>query len=119
MFNVPNKYRLRKHPTMGSDDSYGNNGMFIVPYDKLTLNCLASDGIGWEHVSVTVKGDSKPPSWGIMCYVKDLFWGDEDCIIQYHPPKYLYVNNHPYCLHLWQPTNVKIPIPDPKLVGVV
>lgn len=119
MFKVPNNYRLRTHPIMGSDDSYGNNGMFIVPHFGLTLNCMASDGQGWEHVSVTINESNKPPMWEVMDYVKDLFWDAEDCVLQYHPPKSVYVNIHPHCLHLWKPIGIDIPIPELQLVGVV
>lgn len=119
MFKVPNSYRLRTHPIMGSDDSYGNNGMFIVPYAGLTLNCMASDGQGWEHVSVTINESKKPPVWEVMDHVKNLFWDSEDCVLQYHPPKSVYVNTHPNCLHLWKPIGIDIPIPEPQLVGVV
>lgn len=119
MFNVPNKYRLRKHVLMGSDDSYGNNGVFIVPYETLgALNCIASDQWEWEHVSITIPDHDSPPTWEIMCYVKDLFWGVEDCVIQYHPPKSKYINCHPGCLHLWRPIGVEIPIPPYRLIGV-
>lgn len=119
MFKVPNNYRLRTHKILGSDDSYGNNGMFIVPFGAMMLNCMASDGQGWEHVSVTIDGGQQTPTWEIMCYVKDLFWDEDDCVIQYHPPKSVYVNNMKSCLHLWNPIGTEIPIPKPQLVGAV
>lgn len=119
MFHVPNSNRLRKHPTMGSDDSYGNNGVFIVHYPGLAITCIASDGLDWQHVSVTIPETKKCPSWGIMSFVKNIFWDEEDCVIQYHPPKSVYINNHPDCLHLWRPINKEIPIPDTKLIGII
>ena len=115
MFHAPNRYRLRAHLHLGTDDSYGNNGFFVVPFESYELRCLASDGLGWEHVSVSLEG--RCPNWKEMSFVKDLFWDDDDCVVQYHPPKKFYVNNHPFCLHLWRPTNATIPIPDPLLVG--
>lgn len=116
MFKVPNNHRLRIHKTMGSDDSYGNNGVFIIPFMGQSINCIASDQEGWEHVSVTLDGGKETPSWEIMCAVKDWFWDGEDSVIQYHPPKSLYVNQHPHCLHLWRPIDVEMPLPDRKLI---
>ena len=37
---------------------------------------------------------------------KALFWDEDDCVIQYHPPRSEYVNNHQNCLHLWRPIGV-------------
>lgn len=121
MFKVPNKYRQRTHPILGSDDSNGNNGFFCIPLDKnIVANVMASDGLGWEHVSVHVVEDGKQetPSWEEMCIIKDMFWDEEDCVIQYHPPKSMYVNHHEHVLHLWRSTKTEIPIPDPILVGI-
>jgi hypothetical protein len=102
---------------MGSDDSFGNNGVFIIPYIGVTVHCIASDGEGWEHVSITMGEFGKTPPWQAMVYVKNLFWGEEDCVIQYHPPKSKYVNCHPNCLHLWRSTTEEFPMPAQKLIG--
>lgn len=116
MFRVPNKYRKEKAGVLSSDSSFGNNGVFVIPgMNNMDLMCIASDGQGWEHVSVSLK--NRCPNWPEMCQVKDLFWGEEDCVIQFHPPKSEYVNCHPNCLHLWRPTNKKILRPPSLLVG--
>lgn len=114
MFHVPNKYRLRTG-VMGSDDSFGNNGLFIIPHTTYELQVIASDGEGWEHVSVSLR--NRAPNWEQMSYIKSLFWDDEDCVVQYHPPKSEYVNNHNFCLHLWRPIDKEIPMPPSILVG--
>lgn len=121
-FKVPEIYRIRTGE-MASDGSYGNNGAFFIPHQKIQyarLVVIASNGEGWEHVSVTLSGKNlnRCPIWDEMCFIKDLFWDDTDCVLQFHPPKSEYVNNHAYCLHLWRPTNQTIPIPDTNLVGV-
>ena len=118
MFHVPNEFRKRDDPIIGSDDSYGNNGFFIFEYKGYEVRVQASNGLGWEHCSVTVNR-SMTPNWEIMCKVKEVFWDDEDCVIQYHPPKSQYINMHEYCLHLWKPIALEIPVPDPILVGFV
>jgi len=101
---------------MGSDNSFGNNGYFLLHWEGYEVRCIASDGLGWEHVSVTINRE-RTPSWEVMCFVKDLFWDDEDCVIQYHPPKSAYVNKHPGCLHLWRLKGADIPIPERRLIG--
>jgi hypothetical protein len=70
---------------------------------------------GWEHVSVSV--DGRVPNWQEMCFVKNLFWSDEECVVQFHPPKSEYVNLHPYCLHLWKPLERDVLLPPSLLVG--
>lgn len=118
MFHVPNKFRLR-NGILGSDDSYGNNGFFVIPNrfapgNKSVLAVQASDGDGWEHVSVSI--EFRCPTWDEMCYIKNIFWDDEDCVMQLHPPKSKYVNNHQFCLHLWRPISENILIPDSSMV---
>ena len=115
-FSVPNKYRIRSGMA-GSDDSAGNNGAFIIPLRHgQTVFVIASDGAGWEHVSVSRK--DRCPTWDEMCQVKALFWGDQDCVVQFHPPRSEYVNNHPNCLHLWRQAGAEFSMPDSILVGI-
>ncbi|MEZ3438614.1 MAG: hypothetical protein K1W18_07020 [Oscillospiraceae bacterium] len=66
-------------------------------------------GGGWEHVSVSFS--TRCPTWEEMCKVKDMFWNEDECVIQYHPPKSEYVNNHPYCLHLWRKCGENFELP--------
>lgn len=49
-----------------------------------------------------------------------MFWDEDDCVVQFHPPRREYVNNHPNCLHLWRPVdgNMQIPMPHSLLVGI-
>jgi hypothetical protein len=116
MFHVPEKFRLKDGP-LGSDSTMGNNGAFILrnPARGLLLRVIASDGEGWEHVSVSC--NNRTPRWAEMCHVKALFWGPEDMVLQFHPPESAYVNFHPYTLHLWRPIGVDIPRPPSALVG--
>jgi hypothetical protein len=104
---------------MGSDESYGMAGAFRLIGPKSSLLLAVSSGVdekhGWEHVSVSTQG--RPPNWEEMCFVKDLFWGDQECVVQFHPPKSEYVNCHPYCLHLWRMIGGAFPMPPSLLVG--
>ncbi len=113
------KYRIRGHHALATDKSYGNNGAFIVPGPRgIELAVIASDGGGWEHVSVHRLGKNNVPFWDEMCFIKRLFWEPEEAVMQLHPPESQYVNNHPTTLHLWRPCEAEIPLPDTILVGI-
>lgn len=115
-FHVPEKFRVRQGK-FATDERYGNNGAFICKVRRSQkLNVIASSEMGWEHVSVSLP--TRCPTWEEMCQVKELFWDDTDCVVQYHPPKSDYVNNHPYCLHLWRPIGIELPRPDSIFVGI-
>lgn len=116
MFHVPEKHRVRTGP-MGSDSRYGNNGAFIIPLDRgQKVRIIASDGLGWDHVSVS--RTDRCPTWEEMCQVKDIFWDKEDVVVQYHPADSEYVNNHKFCLHMWRWQGGEFPTPDSILVGI-
>lgn len=114
-FKVPNVWRVRTGP-MKSDDRSGNNGAFLIQVPNgPQLNVVASCGAGWEHVSVSTH--YRTPTWDEMCFIKDIFWDSDDCVVQYHPRKADYINEHPYCLHLWRPIGKKIITPPTWMVG--
>jgi len=97
--------------------AYGDDGAsFFIPCGDKTLLVIASDGGGWEHVSVSLA--NRCPTWKEMCRVKDLFWDEDELVIQYHPAKDQYVNNHKHCLHMWKPQDVEVPIPPKIMVGI-
>lgn len=115
-FSVPNKCRV-KTGRFASTDDFGNNGAFEVRLKHgQVVFVIASDGMGWEHVSVSRR--DRCPTWDEMCQIKAMFWDDDDCVVQYHPPRSEYINNHPNCLHLWRPVGTELPIPHSILVGV-
>jgi hypothetical protein len=116
MFKVPEQYRVTNGMLKSSIED-GNNGLFILPsfgLSNLKLRAIASDGEGWEHVSVSTM--RRIPTWSEMCYVKNKFWDEEDCVVQFHPSKSLYVNTHLYTLHLWSPIGIVLPLPPTELV---
>lgn len=105
-------------PQYCSDSSFGWNGMFRFPLDGHNIRCIASDGMGWQHVSVTLEHENKCASWGLMCKIKALFWHPQDAVIQIHPPQSEYVNYHETCLHLWRCTDGREqPLPPSICVG--
>lgn len=94
------------------------SGVFSIRACGHSFLCVASSGGGWEHVSVSPKNRNRRvlPTWEEMCAIKDTFWGPEECVVQYHPPKSEYVNNYPYCLHLWRPIGQELPRPPKEFV---
>ncbi len=108
--------RVRTGP-FASGPINGFNGMFFVfgPCGADLKIVASSGGMGWEHVSVSLK--NRCPNWPEMCFVKELFWDDEEVVMQLHPAKSEYINCHPYCLHLWRPLDATIPLPPSIMVG--
>jgi hypothetical protein len=111
------KYRNKKG--MWASREGDKFGLFFIPMSmgKAPLKVISSPlGEGeWDHVSVSLP--NRCPTWDEMCFIKNLFWGEEETVIQFHPPKSEYVNNHPYCLHLWKNNKLKIETPPNILVG--
>ena len=88
-------------------DRYNNGEFYLV---------IASNGQGWEHVSVTIhkkNGGSvkKCPSYQEMMMIKEKLFSEEDVVFQLHPREEDYISTHPYCLHLWKPNNCNMVVP--------
>lgn len=85
------------------------------------LVLIGTDGTGgvdgaeeWEHVSVHVVDDAgvpRLPTWNEMRYVKEMFWEDDENVVQFHPTEDAYVNIHEYVLHLWRWKKGPFPTP--------
>jgi hypothetical protein len=124
----PEQYRYRGALSKGKADPGDPFGLFIIPASTLIpcgLQVIASNGqcdetndTGWEHVSVSPVIDNvEPPSWQEMCLIKELFWADDECVVQFHPAKKDYVNQHPGVLHLWRKKGAE-PFPMPPKMCV-
>ena len=112
--DVPEKLEAGRvrNGEMASDSSYGFAGYFVLMGPtgaELRIMSGGKDGTGWEHVSVSL--DRRTPNWREMCWVKDLFWNEDECVVQYHPPASKHINLHPNCLHLWRPVSGLFPMP--------
>lgn len=109
------------HPRGGHGDD--TRGVFVIPskVDGQPLAVIASSDpdLGWDHVSVS--RSNRTPTWGEMEQIKRLFFRDDECVMQLHPPIADYVDGtafgHVNCLHLWRPTDVEIPRPPQFMVG--
>ena len=107
---------IKLHPWVNVVQEGLDGGAYVIktPFGKLTV--IASFGGGWDHVSVSKA--TRCPTWEEMCYVKDIFFNDDEVVIQYHPAKENYINNHPFCLHLWRPQNISLATPPMWMVGI-
>lgn len=96
----------------------GNNGAYMIPIHSCgsIVMVVSSDGLGWDHVSVSLK--NRCPKWEEMCFIKDLFFDPEETIVQFHPKRSEYMDNHPYCLHLWRKQDQEHELPPSFMVGI-
>lgn len=115
------KYRQQVPWVSQKGDDYG---AFLIPHcgagriDNLFV--IASNGdpaVPWEHVSVSVSGANRCPTWGEMDAVKRLFWADDETVMQLHVPRAEHRNLHEYTLHLWRPKDAEIPRPPSWMVA--
>lgn len=124
-FHHLDKYRTQDFPSpLGA-----TFGCFEIHHAGMHLRIIASCGDeddeddvnrDWEHVSARamdpVFHKERVPNWAEMCFLKDLFWDAEECVVQFHPPKSEYVNTHGCVLHLWKWRRGEFPRPPRILV---
>lgn len=84
------------------------------PLTKTELKIIVGDGLGWDHVSVSC--EKRCPSWKEMAWVKRLFFKDEECCVQFHPPESEYINRHPNVLHIWRKHGPNAELPPKECV---
>lgn len=92
----------------------GGNGEIYWPAQKEPMFVIWSFGGGWDHVSVSYK--RRIPTWDEMCRVKDMFFKEDETVVQFHPKKSEYKNLCPTCLHLWRDQNQEHKLPARELV---
>lgn len=117
-WNYLNRFRVRTGP-FASHEGFGCNGYFCLLIKNQKVKVIASDGGGWQHVSVSLADHPKStPSYKVMQEVRRLFYEDEDWVVQFSPPKSEHINNHEGCLHWWRPTDQQMPTPPSIMVGL-
>lgn len=93
-------------------------GIFEIPLKTgIIAFAIADNGVRdseWEHVSVSTP--HRCLTWEEMCEIKDLFFDENEVVIQIHPAKKDYVNLHQFCLHLWKNKKKEFPLPPSILV---
>lgn len=115
MRNEPNirieKYRDNSNEKLKSPRGV-NYGMFLIPKGRAFLRVISSgneNGTGWEHVSVSL--GYRCPTWDEMAFVKNLFWRDDETVVEFHPKKSKYINRMPFCLHMWKMVGADYKLP--------
>lgn len=118
MRNTPNlraeQGRIQTGP-YGSTCHEGNNGVFRFKHKAATLTCMVSDEGGWDHVSVSVIGLHRTPTWAEMEFVREIFFHDDEWVIQYSPARKDKIDNAEV-LHMWRPQGEELPKPPSAFV---
>jgi hypothetical protein len=111
-----NAYRARdweKRMGAAGDD---NGGCFRVPSPMkgIELSVIASNAEGWDHISVSTP--HRCPTWSEMDLVKRLFFRPDEVAMQLHVAESDHISIHTFCLHLWRPHDVAVPLPPAEFV---
>lgn len=102
-----------------SEEAQQAAGVFQLPVksSKRPLRVIASTGMGWDHVSVSLP--ARCPSWEEMELVKRVFFLPGEVAMQLHVGEDNHISNHAYCLHIWRPNEgPAIPLPPSIMVGL-
>lgn len=104
------------HPTFGKSPAGAAYGYFVIDgWNVISGGTGDADyRVTWEHVSVS--RPNRTPDWSVMQRIKEMFWRDDETVIQFHPRKDKYVNCHPHVLHLWRRADVEFELPPPELI---
>lgn len=110
MKNLENE-NIKKYLCGSIQYQFGNDYLIPIKRDGKILRQLfviVAKENEWEHASVSVRNADgleqveRCPKWDEMKMVKEMFWNDEELVVQVHPKKSEYVNVHEHVLHLWR-----------------
>lgn len=101
-------------PSAYGDRGNSNGGAFEVPFNGKNFHVIASNGGGWDHVSVSLS--NRTPTWEEMEYVKRLFFKKDEVAFQLHVAEEDHINTLNYCLHIWRSHNRAVPTPPKEFV---
>jgi hypothetical protein len=97
--------------------NYGDDyGLFLIPgpcNQNLAVMANTGKNDGWDHVSVSLK--DRCPNWQEMSFVKDIFFKEDETVMQLHPAKSEHINFAENCLHLLAPNKPNNTAPTKKL----
>jgi len=92
----------------------GGTASLYFSRDSKAAFIVFSFGGGWDHVSVSYK--NRCCTWEEMCMIKDIFFNENECVVQFHPAQKDYINLHPHTLHLWKKQGVEFEMPPKYMV---
>ena len=98
--NIDRRVMWKKNPVL---PPYIRSAIMELPTGVRCSIVVGANEEGWEHVSVELYA-RRLPTWEEMCIIKEIFWDDEEEVVQIHPKKSQYVNMTE-ALHLWRPVN--------------
>ena len=100
---------VEKHPFVSQIDRLVVLGEVLWRYDYQDneraglIVASKSKQSGWEEVSIDIDFPTERcPLFDEMAMFKDIFWNETEVAMQVHPAQSVYVNVHPYTLHLWR-----------------
>lgn len=108
--DIIEKHRIQ-HGPFKSNALYLCNGMF----ERHGLRVIASDGDGWDHVSVSKQ--QRCPTWEEMETVREWFFEDDETIVQFSVPRSQHLNLHQFCLHMWRKQDQEYELPPSSMVA--
>lgn len=111
-----NVYRDRAWERAMGGPGDDRGGCFVIKRNGVELRCIAANDEGWDHVSVTTNLP-RCPTWAEMEHIKRLFFQDGEVAMQLHVATPDHISAHPYCLHIWRPHGVDIPLPPKGMVA--
>lgn len=117
MRHAPNlRVQPYRQPDPNTREVYStdNEGWYLIPVRGTTVKVIASEGAGWDHVSVSTR--HRCPTWEEMDHIRGLFFRDDETVMQLHVPRSAHINVHPFTLHLWRPHAATIPLPPRMMV---
>ena len=114
MRHLRNK-RIAQHAHPDSPENNAGGGVFLIETPDGNILIQASNGLGWDHVSVSLV--DRCPTWQEMEMVKRLFFYPEEVCMQLHVAESEHISVMPYCLHIWRPQKEGIPLPPSMMVA--
>ena len=114
MLEIINKLDILGANIMEVGPSLDVPGSWVIAVRIADIMVVASNGGGWDHVSVSLS--YRTPIYDEMKAIKRLFFLDHEWAMELHAPVLNHVNVHQYCLHMWRPQSVAIPIPPQEMV---
>lgn len=106
--------QIRSNKAFQSKEKWPVGGNGWATMRGKTFFVVYTTNHGWDHVSISTP--SRCPTWEEMCFMKDMFFDPEECCVEYHPKHSEYINDMPYCLHIWKPQGQDMPRPPKELV---
>lgn len=97
-------------------DEHGVQGLFLLKVLGTEMRIIASNGAGWDHISVSPAKLKRTPTWEEMECIKQMWFEPEETVVQFHPKQSEYKNFHPYVLHLWRDQTRGHRLPPPQLI---